>query len=84
MDGPYSKPARPWAVLTLLIATVGCGKPSWWPIRPFGSVQTYTQTVLPTPEGHPRGRMVTPVAPGVDIVRRGGSLDPAARPASVE
>jgi hypothetical protein len=40
------------------------------PIKPFGSVHTYSSTVSPGPQGRPRGQMVRPPALGIDLVRR--------------
>ena len=70
--GPIEEPRRPWTVfsakrtrgrraglvagLAASLGAVGCGKPSWWPIRPFGSVRSYNQTIVPGPKGHPARR----------------------------
>jgi hypothetical protein len=89
MDGHPCTPAprlsaRRIAIAWLALAAVGCGKPTWWPIRPFGSVRSYNETVVPGPKGHPRGQMVQPQAPGIDLVRDRGPLDSATRPASAD
>jgi hypothetical protein len=83
MDGRTGKLARLCLAL-MPLAALGCANASWWPIRPFGSVHTYTGTVVPGPQGHPRGQMVRPQSPGIDLVRQPGSLDPATRPASAD
>jgi hypothetical protein len=81
MDGITGRTARLFLTFAVL-TSAGCSNASWWPIRPFGAVHTYTGTVVPGPQGHPRGHMVPPQSPGIDLVRKSGSLDPAARPAS--
>jgi hypothetical protein len=74
----------------LVAAASGCTRDR--PIRPFGSVHTYDSTVVPGPLGHPRGRMIQPQAPGIDLVRRpsivppgmaspSAPFDPSAQPA---
>ena len=82
------------AILTALTAPGCAGDRPRRPIAPFGSVRTYTETVVPGPAGHPRGQMIAPQAPGIDLVRRPGAtdprpvagtssaVDPSARPAS--
>ncbi len=83
MDGRTGKLASLWLGL-MPLTVLGCANASWWPIRPFGSVHTYTGTVVPGPQGHPRGRMVPPQSPGIDLVRKPDSFDPATRPASTD
>ncbi len=83
MDGRTGKPARLLLALVPL-AALGCANSSWWPIRPFGSVHTYTGTVFPAARDRPRGQMIRPQSPGMSIARAPGSVDPATRPASAD
>ncbi len=81
------------AVTGLIAAASGCASDR--PIKPFGSVHSYSQTVVPGPKGHPRGQMVLPQTPGIDLVHKPGAVgtppvasppsafDASARPAGV-
>lgn len=61
----------------LALSAPGCSgeRASRRPIPPFGAVQTYNSTVVPGPIGHPRGKMVLPQAPGIDLVKRPAFMD---------
>lgn len=65
-------------VVLTAIGASGCARDrsSARRIAPFGSIQTYSSTVVPGPAGHPRGKMIAPQAPGIDLVRRSDSIDP--------
>jgi hypothetical protein len=92
MDGGRAG-RRLWILGLMVAAASGCARDR--PIKPFGSVRTYNETIVPGPQGHPRGKMVTPQAPGIDLVHKPGAVgtppvaspptafDAAARPAGV-
>ena len=71
---------RPLIIPAILTALSGSGcardRASARPIAPFGTVRTYNSTVVPGPAGHPRGQMIAPQAPGIDLVRSPGPTDP--------
>jgi hypothetical protein len=87
MDGHRLKVRRArrliFGLLLLAGAEIGCAglRESGRPVAPFGSVQTYTQTVVPY-GARPRGRMVGPPAPGIDLGKNDATIDPAARAVS--
>jgi hypothetical protein len=69
MEGT-SRFGRLGALVLFGLSAAGCANDGTRrPIKPFGSVHTYSSTVVPGPRGHPRGQMVQPQAPGIDLVR---------------
>jgi hypothetical protein len=72
-----------FAAVLLALVFVGCSRyrESGRPIAPFGSVQTYNQTVVPTGP-RPRGKMLNPNAFGIDLAKKAAPVDESTRPVS--
>jgi hypothetical protein len=87
MDGTrlfaIRRECQAFATVLLMLLVVGCSgnRETGRSVAPFGSVQTYNQTVVPVVP-RPRGKMVNPNAFGIDLVKKAAQVDESTRPVS--